>query len=221
VTLTTAILDLSHYEHGARIDLAAQSGLVAVVAKCTMGKDWLDPSFHDFRDATLAAGLPLGAYHCATGTSAGDDQADWFLSKLPAGALPCVDWETWSSGAAPCATVEAFAARVEARLQRLPVLYTSKSFVVGSRVPKPGSILARCPLWVCSYAAKGTAPQHFPVAGLSPDWFLWQYTDGHYGPTDVQTFPRTTPGLGLLADRSAYAGTPEQLRAAWLAAGRV
>lgn len=92
---------------------------------------------------------------------------------------------------------------VQAKTGRRPVLYGG-SLLRESLGAAVDPLLARCPLWYARYAAA-------PFA-LPPTWktyTLWQYTDGNAGPP-----PHAADGLGR-CDRSRFAGTEEQLRAAW------
>ena len=214
--VTTGIVDLSNSEHacGPLLAHAAQQGLVAVITKCTEGKDYVDPSYAAMRASALAAGLLFGSFHFATGSTDGATQADWYLRHADPADLLCLDWEWSKHGNANLAYAEAFVSRVFAVTGRWPLVYTSRSYVSekGVGVPEHDSVLGHCPLWVCSY---GHNPPAMPTSPWS-DWDLHQFTNGIAA---TPHYPTETPVLGKV-DRSAFRGDAAMLRAWWAMAGR-
>jgi lysozyme len=58
-------------------------------------------------------------------------------------------------------------------------------------------------LWLCQYGSTPSLPEAWD------DYWLWQFTDGNYGPT-----PHSIDGIGN-CDINSYQSTPEQLLAEW------
>jgi lysozyme len=223
----TAIVDLSHHEAACvpLLGRAKEQGLVAVITKCTEGRDFVDPSYAPMRKAARDADLLVGSYHFGTNSDSlnddgklGREQADHFLAHADPDGLLILDWE-WSEKHRDMtlANAEAFVARVHEKTGRYVVIYTSRSFLTHDLVPKADSVLSQCPLWLCWYLDAHPA-KHLPRAPWKQH-DLWQYTNGHAGPADEIAFPRKTPVLGRV-DRNAFAGDERALREWWEHCGR-
>jgi lysozyme len=224
VTYTTGIIDVAHWETASIPKLAAakDAGLVAVIAKCTQGKDARDKAYGKFRDECKRLGLLFGSYHFGSGTSDGTQQADWYLRHADPDSLHAMDWE-WQINVdrngkkfpdMSVAQAEAFVSRVHEKTGRWPLVYTSRSFLTKSLRPSESSILANCPLWVCWYLNSK------PALPLAPwkTWDLWQYTNGKHAMAKPPG-PIATPALGGV-DRNAFAGDEPALREWWANCGR-
>lgn len=214
--IVTDIIDVARGEVGGNVAAAAAQGLAALWAKTSQGKDWLDPSCAAFLDAARDAHVLRGEYHFGSNSSDGAVQADWFLAHARRDSLFALDWENnpdTKNGTMSLANAEAFVARVFERTRRWPVLYSGASFLREHAIPST-SVLGHCPLWLAQY---GEEPLYVPSPWSA--WDLWQYTDVAAGPHDTERFPRHTPGLGRLVDRSVFRGTPEKFAAWWAVAG--
>lgn len=214
--VVTDIIDVARGEAGGDVAAAAAQGLAALWAKTSQGKDWLDPSCGPFLDAARDVHVLRGEYHFGSRSSVGAVQGDWFLDHAGRDSLLALDWEPnpdTKNGTMTLTDAEAFVARVFERTRRWPVLYSGASFLREQAIPST-SVLGHCPLWIAQY---GEEPLHVPSPWLA--WSLWQYTDVAAGPHDTERFPRHTPGLGRLVDRSIFRGTREQLAAWWAVAG--
>jgi GH25 family lysozyme M1 (1,4-beta-N-acetylmuramidase) len=217
----TGIIDVDHTASTPeQIAAAHAQGVLAVIAKCTQGKDYVDPAFAAWRDRVRKVdGLLFGEYHFGSNSCPGNVQADWFLAHAAPDSLMILDWE-WNpdhvGGDMSLANAELFVQRIYQVTDRWPVVYCARAFVVHDKIPEQSSPLANCPLWVVHYA---DPPPHLPIA----PWRradLVQYTDVKYGPHDTRTYPRITPGLGRKADRSYFDGDAVALREWWANAGR-
>jgi lysozyme len=219
--MITGIIDVDHTASTPdQIAAARAAGVVAVIAKCTQGKDYVDPAFAAWRDRVRAIpDLLFGEYHFGSNSCGGAQQADWFLAHAVSDSLLILDWE-WNpdhaSGEMSLANAEAFVSRVYERTGRRPVVYCARAFVVHDKIPEIDSPLAQCPLWVVHYA---DPPPHLPIAPWRAASIV-QYTDVKYGPHDTKMFPRITPGLGRAVDRSYWTGDEASLRQWWQSAGR-
>lgn len=215
----TNIIDVARGEKPANIANAAKQGLGAVWAKASQGKDWTDPTFTLFMQEAKDARVLRGAYHFASGSSDGRQQADWFLSHIGPGmgdVLLALDWEhnpDTANGDMTLEDAEAFVSRIHELTGRWPVLYSGLDFLLTHHIPTT-SVLRNCPLWLACY---GPEPMHVPAPWTV--WDLWQYTDWKSGPNDKVTYPRDTPGLGVRVDRSAFRGDLAGLRTWWSACG--
>ncbi len=220
--MITDIIDVDHTAITLGTLAAAKAaGLAAIIAKCSEGKDFVDPSYSTWRTNAKVHDVLFGAYHFGTNSCDGAKQADWFLAHALTGPgdLLVLDWE-WNPhhevGDMTLANAEAFVQRVFEKTGRYPVVYTSRSFAVHDRMPEPDSVLSRCPLWVCWY---GEGPPHLPISPWR-DYLLWQYTNGGAGPHDAKAFPRITRGVtDRKFDRSAFRGSAVDLAIAWQSAG--
>jgi lysozyme len=91
VTWTINGIGVSHYEGDISWVAMAQSGNVKFVyMKATEGATNQDPTFKDNWDSAAKNGIPAGAYHYFTKTSAAADQAKNFIANVPkvTGMLP-------------------------------------------------------------------------------------------------------------------------------------
>jgi lysozyme len=196
------ILDLSDNN---TIDLAAakQAGIVAVIHKATEGATYQDTCYASRRAEAAALGLLWGAYHFGTAATLSQQIANFLQAASPGtNDLVALDYETNTADPSDQmseAEAEAFVAAISANLGFLPLIYGSDLLASAS----PTSSLASCKLWLADYtsAAQPIVPTLFEA------WTLWQFTDG------TNPVPFLTAGVAL--DRSNYAGTEEQLTAAW------
>lgn len=218
------VIDVAHWDsddvHGKlheALATAKANGIVGVVAKCTQGKDYVDPTWHAWVEACRDLGMLFGAYHFPSNTSSGEQQAEWFLEHVdaagcdPATTLLMLDFERNPD---PHLTMQldearAFAEHVHDARAVWPMLYGDVSF--HSQIRDPHDALGACPLWPAMYGGSLAHGPKVPPAWATKSWTFWQYTDGTYCAAGL---PRVTPGFGGI-DRNVYRGTADQLRAAW------
>jgi lysozyme len=223
--LTSCVLDVAHWDADDHHDLGADlakamadpvAPAAAVIAKATQGKDAIDHSWLRWVETCKRASVEFGSYHFASNTEPGDQQADWYLTRLAAAGLDmaktarALDFERNPN---PLRTMslqqaEAFVQHVFDKTGVWPLLYGDVSF--HHQITDPRSPLVKCPLWVAMYGGSGPpVPPAFKAAGKS--WKLWQHTDGKYGANGL---PKSTPCFPRM-DRSAYKGTVDELKAEW------
>lgn len=222
--LCTGILDGNHgdWKRG-DLRVARDHGIVAIIAKASEGKDFLDGSFDRTVDTARALGLVVGAYHFGSASSSGEVQADHFLraterARAAGPLLLVLDLENnpnVKAGTMDVTRAEAFVHYVHGATGRWPVVYTG-AYVRAAQQAR-GTDLAQCPLWMAAY---GPDPLKGRLPAAWGTWALWQYTNGGAGPTDQVTYPRKTHGFGKDGapggcDRSVYRGTEQDLRAWW------
>ncbi len=146
----------------------AQAGAWFAFIKATEGNGGVDSTFAT--NWANSRGLVLrGAYHFFRNGQDPIAQADHFADTLlgtndPGELPPVLDLEvsgvTW-------AQVQAFMDRLQERVGREPILYTSKG-VTDPMGPPPRT----WPLWVANYGV----PQPYLPQGWD-SWLFWQYTD--------------------------------------------
>lgn len=201
-----------------------QRGVVAVIAKCTQGRDFVDPAFTAWAQAARANDLLFGAYHFASNTEPGELQAAWFLAHVrgagcdDASTLHALDFERNPNPALTMslAQAEAFATAVRSATGRWPWWYGDASF--HHQLTDPASPLVQCPEWVATYGgalAHGGPPASPAHRAAGKGWTAWQYTDGKYGASDLPM--DATPFHRM--DRSVVRMTADALRSTWPAVG--
>lgn len=213
--MINTIVDINHDNH-IDFDQARTAGIVAVIHKATEGADFKDDKYRARRDMALSKGFLWGAYHFSSGRRV-SEQVDNFLDNVQWGAdsdrdkgtLLCLDFEPSSSG--PDMTLEQaedFVLLIRNKTGRYPMIYGG-SLLRERLGTSENQILRHCPLW---YARYRNSPVGIPV-NTWDNYTLWQYTDGEFGPA-----PHSVPGMGG-TDRNQFAGTKEDLQAAWPFAG--
>lgn len=224
----TGIVDIHHDDGSYDLDEVVAGGVTALWHKATEGVTFHDPKFVRAMDGARAAGLLRGAYHFARGTSDAVAQADEFLATVqkitaPEEVLLALDLEGSLDDPKTMTTsnAAAFVLRVREVTGRWPVLYAGLSKLRARMRDADESTrdaLGHCPLWLAAYncdPASLTPPSPWSA------WSLQQYTNGAEGPKDEACYPRETKGFHRLAqDRSAFRGTPDELRVWWTSAGR-
>ena len=160
--LTTSVIDLSsHNEVVIDGRMRAKHGVSIIIHRATIGLDIGNFSDADFRfeerlAQAAAHGYGLGAYHVATRTGSGAQQADDFLKvvkaacdRLPAASrriLLALDWEPTSSDPdnfMPAVEIGNFIRRLLARTGKPVLVYSYENFLKDRR----GDIAERPGLW--------------------------------------------------------------------------
>lgn len=221
-----AVIDLSHNVTVGDFASVRRSNILAVVHKATEGGDWIDPSYAPRRPQAEAAGLLWGAYHFGTRQYSGADQAAIFLATARPGPKTLIALDFEPNDANPrntmtLAQAEAFVQTVQQATGRLPVVYTHPGWADGVPTGRrrlrlaqpvlPGSLLARCDLWLADHREEPEVPYAWADRG----WRLWQYaanqteSDGAYGDAS-----RTVAGVSH-CDRNLFAGDAPALYRFW------
>jgi lysozyme len=171
------IVDVSHHQGKMNWARAANAGVVAGVARATMGVTGKDEQFDNNWAAMVDNGILRGAYHLFLPQYGGKEQADWFMSVVKDApsfyAVADVELNTTN------VTVLTFRTRlfefyntVEAQWPATVVVYTRASFWNPYLGPTPFP----AKLWVANYT---NAPKPLLPKSWS-DWLLWQYSaDGN------------------------------------------
>lgn len=226
-----AVIDISHNVKVTSFAAVRRSNILAVIHKVSEGGDWLDPSYTPRRRQAEAAGLLWGGYHFGTRQFSGEQQAASFLSACQPGPQTVMALDLEPNDANPRNTMrldqaEAFVLAVEKATGRLPMLYSHPAWADGEiygrrRISlgasiRPGSILARCDLWLADYRET----PRLPVAWATRGWKLWQYVADETS----QNFafgsePRHVEGVGH-CDRNMYNGDVASLNRWWKNGGR-
>lgn len=132
--MTIAGFDASHYQRitsWSSLKRGAQFGIF----KATEGTSFHDPSYAGNRLNARRSGLPLGAYHFASGSASPNAEADWFLHNagLQLGELAGLDIEAGilklHRGAALVNWCSAWLGRVAQATGRTPCIYLNMSTI--------------------------------------------------------------------------------------------
>jgi lysozyme len=225
-----AVIDISHSVEVTDFTLVRRrSNILGVIHKASEGGDYVDPQYDLRRPQAEAAGLLWGAYHFGTRQYSGADQATAFLAAARPGpaTLLVLDFEPNDANlrnTMQLSQAEAFVHVVRQATGRLPMLYVHPKWANGLPTGSglqleqpiiPGSILARCLLWLADYRAVPVVPMAWADRG----WRLWQYAadetaaDAAYG-----SVPRAVQGVSH-ADRNLFAGDEAALYRFWKSRG--
>lgn len=205
----TGLIDVAHMDR-IDFDAAVKGGVLAATLKVCNGVDAPDPKFLERIVQAAHACLLVSGYAFGTDEHPGADQWADFRVRWDAGcasvhldptSLPVwLDYErTAGHIMAPDKARDWLAAGrrdgyrvgLYGGLSNLTKTFTSATDAVGDY-----------DLWLACY---GNRPAHLPAPWAAKGWRLWQYTDGAYGPSDQNAFPRQVRGVGGV-DRSAFEG---------------
>lgn len=201
----SGVIDINHDNS---LDLGAflGAGFAAIIHKATQGTSFRDPKYAARKNAAMSAGILWGAYHFSTGED-GAAQCDAFLEMEDFSnpkILGALDFEP-SPG--PDMTLEqgrAFILRFKEKTGRYPIVYGGGGLLRDLLQGKNDPVFGACNLWLADY-------RHQPKV-IAPTWKTWtllQFSDGQSGQP-----PHETPGSSG-ADRNSFAGSLEELKAAW------
>lgn len=196
-------IDVSYHQGDVDFRQVAQSGMRFAVAKCTEGKDYIDPRFKDQADGAAGNWTKLvaldpdgddelsifrGSYHFARqdlrpeqGRSAGEIEGRWYASVLKAFGdygqnclPPALDWEKWAG--TPSTNIEwirGFLDVVETELGRRCMIYTGPN-VWASTTGNSDAFVDRV-LWEVKYRSSGSEPCSQPPRMLGDDGTHWPW----------------------------------------------
>lgn len=219
-----AVIDISHGNMVSDFGAMRASGILGVIHKSSEGWDWADPAYADRRAQAEAAGLLWGAYHFGTNQRPGADQAQNFLATAQPGpqtliALDLELNERNQSNSMDLARAEDFVATVLAATGRLPLLYIHPSWADGQPMGgrgrtlggavRPGSLLARCDLWLADYRVQ----PELPTAWNGRGWRFWQYA-GDSGGGAFREYARAVAGVDR-CDRNVFFSDAATLSTYW------
>jgi len=209
--INAMVVDLSHWDPADDYDAVKADGIVGVIYKATEGQSYCDETYVQQQQAAKAAGLKWGAYHFADGSNVDGQVANFMRFACPdPDELFCLDWEDNPSGNGKMSLsqVKDWITQVETALGRPGecVLYGGNTIKEALGDGEDDFLAARR-LWLCQYGSEPVVPPNWPT------YWLWQFTDGNYGPT-----PHSIDGIGP-CDINSYQGDPAQLIAEW-ATGR-
>jgi lysozyme len=213
-----AVIDISAHTIFCDFRLVRASNILAVIHKASEGDFFADPMCAERRSQAEAAGLLWGTYHFGKGDSSGEQQAAFFLDSSRPGprTLLALDLEPNEGDPSNSMTreqAEAFVQAVASATGRVPLIYVHPSWANGGAGITPGSILARCGLWVVDYHGSPTIPRAWATSG----WRLWQYASDAYAGRRAHSRNRIIQGLDR-CDRNLFNGDVAALHRFWNAA---
>jgi lysozyme len=200
-------VDLSHWDPAYDYEAVRADGIAGVIYKATEGQSYTDDTYVGQQYAAKVAGLKWGSYHFADASNVRGQIDNYLRFAAPdPDELFCLDWEDnpTGNGMMSLADVKTWIDEVERALGRTGecVLYSGNTAKeqLGDDVD---GFLGDRRLWLAHYAA-------------TPSWqrswnkpWLWQYTDGEYGPQ-----PHQVDGVGP-CDINSYDGAADELIAEW------
>jgi lysozyme len=206
MTVNPLVVDLSHYDTSDNYEDVKADGIVGVIFKATEGTSYTDPTYVQQQHAAKAVGLKWGCYHFADGSNIDSQVANFMNFACPdPDELFCLDWEDNPNGTKMTVDqAKQWISKVESQLGRPGqcVIYGGNTIkeALGDSVDE---FFGSRRLWLCQYSST-------PVVQASWDsYWLWQYTDGNYGPS-----PHSVNSVGL-CDINSYDGSADQLIAEW------
>jgi lysozyme len=179
------------------------SGVLAVILKCTEGLTFTDDSFAGHRDAALAATLAVGSYHFLRPGNAAAQMEFYIATLQPApGERVVIDYE---DPACTLAELEEAVTRIIAIDPSLQIAVYSGHLIKQHLEDGYHELLAtKTSLWIAQYTDASVPVPQWPNATW-PVWSLWQYTD------EAQVPGCPTSGV----DGNRFNGSDEQLLA-WI-----
>jgi len=226
-----AVIDISHNVTVTSFAAIRRSNILAIIHKVSEGGDWFDPSYTARRRQAESVGILWGGYHFGTRQYSGEQQAASFLSACQPGPQTVMALDLEPNDANPRNTMrldqaEAFVSAVQRATGRLPMLYTHPAWANGEVYGRkrlrlgaavvPGSLLARCELWLADYREE---PQ-LPIAWSGKGWKLWQYVADETSQNFAYgSEPRHVEGVGH-CDRNMFNGDVAALNRFWKNGGR-
>jgi GH25 family lysozyme M1 (1,4-beta-N-acetylmuramidase) len=202
------VIDLYHGDAVTSFQTARAAGLIGVIHKATTGAGGTDSAYTSRRSGAAGANLLWGAYHWGTGDPV-PAQVENFLKHADPddNTLVALDFEQDAGNQMSLAHAREFLQLIQQHLGRKAVLY-SGSLIKGLLGNTKDPFFGGHRLWLAQY---GNQPK---VQASWSSYWLWQYTDGIYGPD-----PKHVPGIPGNShnqlDCDHYAGTEDQLRAEW------
>ena len=195
-------IDISHHQGKIDWDALQKDPVDFVYMKATEGNDYLDSEFKRNWKESKRVGIPRGAYLFMTFCSPPEQQAKFFIKKVPKDqeALPPVIDVEFNAGCKNVPSNEEMQDRLEVVYDKLheaygvePIVYTTPAFyekhLLGTSIDR---------FWVASWGV-------WPF--WKPNWLIWQTVAGELSESngDINS-------LDSLVDRDVLRGSLEDLR---------
>lgn len=199
---TPKIIDVSHWEGNPDWDKVMKAddrpeGVICKASDYYGNTPYIDKTCTYSYPILKSLGVPRGAYHYYNPEYDPTKQAEWFLQCLGNDIgeyAPIIDaekrdyknhsgqWVRLPKGRKNALNVQTFLDIVERKTGRIPMFYTSASWVSEYLCDWTGKNMmdnpSRYPLWIASYPGNPdlfTAPP--AMAKGWTDWHLWQYSE--------------------------------------------
>lgn len=174
--MTASGIDVSNHNGKLNLNVGLQ-GLQFVIAKCTEGTGFVDPTYTYYQQTTRNMGLHFGAYHFLHAENlSGESEALWFLrhANLQSGMSVWIDYETYGvDGAIDAEVISLFAETVLAH-SKVPHVGLYANLTGFDRVGRLGIQEATDVFWLAEYNNQVETPDA-PLAPYGLSWTLHQY----------------------------------------------
>lgn len=210
------VIDLYHEDDEPDFKQAWEDGIRGVIHKASEGTRLVDPKYKERRNRCMieTPDMLWGAYHFARPGDTAQQVTNFLGVVSSAIGFPThpshfsnetvlvLDHE---DPAFSISSASRWLALVKQISGKTPWLYSG--FLIREQMEhRHAPEFAQYPLWLAEYGPTAKIPLPWKTA------VLHQYTDGHDGPE-----PRRIKGMPAGLDISAFAGTDDDLRKAWLA----
>lgn len=188
-------IDVSYYQGTINWSQVKASGVKFAVIRVSDGTTFLDPKFSTNWTNAKAAGVVVGAYQFFRPSQDPTAQADLVVTQLQAAGFtksdipPVIDVEVTEgmSSSTIISRVNTWLARIQSKLGRTPLLYTSPGFWSGLGNPTPSPLPY---LWVAHWTSN--------CPTIPPNWTTWKFWQ--YSATG------TVPGISTDVDMDTFNG---------------
>lgn len=202
------VVDTSHHNTVDDLRATAAAGVWGIIHKATQGPGYTDPDYVKRRAMAEDAGLLWGGYHFNDGSDV-TAQVNHFLQVVGVDdtTLYVLDFEDNPKSNMTIQNMVKFLRLMEARTGRKCTIYSGNRLKENIHLlfAADRAYVCQHKLWLCQYGPMPKLPLGFART------FLWQFTDGQYGPQ-----PHSIAGIsGTGIDLNAFNGTREELTALW------
>lgn len=193
--MPSPVIDLSHHNPTPDWPKLKQSGVLAVIMKCTENTGYADPTWPDRAQAAKSVGLMVAPYHFFKAGNV-ERQMDWFLAnaQAPHGGRVIIDHEEKASLDELCRAVTYL---WQQRWDLQITIYSGHTIKDQLGTTTRRNELANTSLWIAQYTS--AAAPSWPKQQWA-QWSLWQWTD-----------KENVPGISAPVDGNKWNGSAEGL----------
>lgn len=202
------VVDIYHGDGVVSFEQAYAAGLRGVIHKATTGASGVDDAYARRRELATRAGLLWGAYHWGTAAPP-SEQADNFLNRARPdnNTLVALDFEKDVGNQMTLDGAREFLNIINNKLGRKAIIYSGDT-VKSALGKKVDTFFGSHRLWLAQYGSNPAVQRSWK------SYWLWQYTDGNYGP-GRKSVPGIPGNRANQLDCNTFDGTAEDLKSQW------